>query len=43
MEWQMELNLEKYEMLHYGKLNQARAYTVNAKALEGVVEQRDLG
>eukprot|EP00061_Rhincodon_typus_P016484 g44729.t1 len=28
-EWQVEFNLDKYEVLHFGKTNQGRAYTLN--------------
>ena len=42
-EWQMEFNLDKCEVMHFGRLNQGRTYSVNGRALGGVTEQRDLG
>lgn len=37
-EWQMEFNLDKCQVMHFGKLNQGRMYTVNGRALGNVVE-----
>ena len=42
-EWQMEFNLDKCEVMHFGRSNQARTYSVNGRALGRVIEQRDLG
>ena len=42
-EWQMEFNLDKCEVMHFGRLNQGRTYSVNGRALGRVTEQRDLG
>eukprot|EP00061_Rhincodon_typus_P000805 g12800.t1 len=41
--WQMEFNIGKCEVLHFGKSNQGRSFMVKAKTLRSVVEQRDLG
>ena len=41
-EWQMEFNLDKCEVMHFGRLNQGRTYSVNGRALGRVTEQRDL-
>ena len=42
-EWQMEFNLDKCKVMHFGRLNQGRTYSVNGRALGRVTEQRDLG
>ena len=42
-EWQMEFNLDKCEVMHFGRSNQGRTYSVNGRALGRVTEQRDLG
>ena len=42
-EWQMELNSDKCEVMHFGRLNQGRTYSINGRALGRVTEQRDLG
>ena len=42
-EWQMEFNLDKCEVMHFGRLNQGRTYSVNGRTLGRVTEQRDLG
>eukprot|EP00061_Rhincodon_typus_P008284 g30756.t1 len=42
-EWQMEFNLDKCEVLHFGKANQGRTYTLNGKVLGSVAEQKDFG
>ena len=39
----VEFNLDKCEVMHYGRSNQGRTYSVNGRALGRVVEQRDLG
>jgi len=41
-EWQMELNLDKCKVMHFGRSNQGRTYSVNGGALGRVAEQRDL-
>eukprot|EP00061_Rhincodon_typus_P015643 g43430.t1 len=41
--WQMEFNIDKYEVLHFGKSNQGRSFMVNSRALRSVVEQKDFG
>ena len=41
--WQMDFNLDKCEVMHSGRLNQGRTYSVNGRALGRVTEQRDLG
>ena len=42
-EWQMEFNLGKCKVMHFGRLNQGRTYSVNGRALGRITEQRDLG
>eukprot|EP00061_Rhincodon_typus_P007189 g28622.t1 len=42
-EWQVEFSLDKCEMLHFGKANQGRTYTVNGRALGSAAEQGNLG
>eukprot|EP00061_Rhincodon_typus_P005366 g24787.t1 len=42
-EWQIEFNLDKCEVLHFGKANQGKTYTFNGKVLGSVAEQRDFG
>ena len=32
-EWQMEFNLDKCEVMHFGRLSQGRTYSVNCRAL----------
>ena len=39
----MVFNLDKCEVMHFGRLNQCRTYSVNGRALGRVTEQRDLG
>ena len=39
----MEFNLDKCEVMHFGRLNQGRTYSVNGGALGRVTEQKDLG
>ena len=39
----MEFNLDKCEVMHFGRLNQGKTYSVNGKTLGRVIEQRDLG
>eukprot|EP00061_Rhincodon_typus_P014120 g40946.t1 len=34
-EWQMEFNLDKCEVLHFGRTNQDRTYILNAQELAG--------
>eukprot|EP00061_Rhincodon_typus_P015981 g43948.t1 len=36
----MEFNLDKCEVLHFGKASQGRTYTLNGKVLGSVTEQR---
>ena len=42
-EWKMEFNLDKCEVMHFGRSNQGRTYSVNGRALGRVTEQSDLG
>ena len=42
-EWQMEFNLDKCEVMHFGRLSQGRTYSVNGRVLGRVTEQRNLG
>ena len=37
-EWQMEFNLDKCEVMHFGRSNQGRTYSVNGRALGRVIE-----
>ena len=39
----MEFNLDKCEVMHFGRLNLGRTYSANGRALGRVLEQRDLG
>ena len=39
-EWQMEFNLDKCKVIHFGRSNQGRTYSVNGRALGRVTEQR---
>lgn len=39
----MEFNLDKYKVLHFGRLNQGRTCTINDRAFESVVEKGGLG
>eukprot|EP00061_Rhincodon_typus_P018572 g47793.t1 len=41
-EQQIKFNLDKCEVLHFGKANQDKTYTLNAKVPGSVAEQRDL-
>ena len=40
--WQMELNPEKFEVVHFGKTNSKAEYKVNGRIVGSVEEQRDL-
>eukprot|EP00061_Rhincodon_typus_P009573 g33185.t1 len=42
-EWQMEFNLDKCEVLHFGEANKGMTYTFNGRALRRVTELRNLG
>eukprot|EP00061_Rhincodon_typus_P002671 g18172.t1 len=42
-EWQIEFKLDKCEVLHFGKTNQVRSYTLNGKVLGIVAEEGGLG
>ena len=42
-EWHLEFNLDKCEVMHFGRLIQRRTYSVNGRTLGRVIEQRDLG
>ena len=42
-ERQMVFHLDKCEVMHFGRLNQGRTYSVNGRVLGSVTEQRDLG
>lgn len=39
----MEFNSEKYKMMHFGKLNPARALTVNGSILRSGIEHQYFG
>jgi len=41
--WQMEFNPEKCEVIHFGRSNLTRKYSVNGRTVRSSVEQRDLG
>ena len=41
--WQMEFNPEKCEVIHFGRSNLTRKYSMNGRTLGSSVEQRDLG
>ena len=41
-EWQMELNPEKCEVIHFGRCNLTRKYSMNGKTLGCSEEQRDI-
>jgi len=41
--WQMEFNAEKCEVIHFGRRNLTRKYSVNGRTPGSCVEQRDLG
>lgn len=38
----MAFNLDRCEVLHFGKSNQGRTFTVNSRSLRNVVVERDL-
>ena len=42
-EWQMEFNLDKCKVMHFGGLNRGRTYSVNGRAWGRVTEQRSRG
>ena len=42
-EWQIEFNLDNCKVMHFGRSNQGRIYSVNGRVLGRVREQRDLG
>ena len=39
----MEFNPDKCEVMHFGRSNTDRKYTVNDRTLKGIDRQRDLG
>ena len=41
--WQMEFNPDKCEVMHFGRCNTDRKYTVNGRTLKSIDRQRDLG
>ena len=41
--WQMEFNPDKCEVMHFGRSNTDRKYTVNGRTLKSIDRQRDLG
>ena len=41
--WQMEFNPENCEVIHFGKSNLTRKYSMNGRTLGSSVEQRELG
>ena len=42
-EWQMEFNLDKCEVMHFGRLNQGRIYSVNGGVLGRVTDKEISG
>eukprot|EP00061_Rhincodon_typus_P016347 g44521.t1 len=42
-EWQVEFNLDKYEVLHFSKANQGRTCIFNGKILVSFAKERELG
>jgi len=43
VKWQMDFNIEKCEVMHCGRSNSYREYTINRNILRRVDEERDLG
>ena len=41
--WQMQINVDKCKMMHYGFNNTRHTYTMNNKELQTVSEEMDLG
>ena len=41
--WQMEFNPNKCEVMHFGRSNTDRTYTLNGRTLRSIDRQRDLG
>jgi len=41
--WQMEFNPDKCEVMHFGRSNAGRKYTMNGRTLKSIDRQRDLG
>jgi len=41
--WQTELNPDKCEVMHFGRSNAGRKYTVNGRTLKSIDRQKDLG
>ncbi|GCC36001.1 hypothetical protein chiPu_0014492 [Chiloscyllium punctatum] len=41
--WQMEFNVDKCEVIHFGRSNRNAKYWANGRILESADEQRDLG
>ena len=41
--WQMQFNVDKYKMMHFGFNNTRHSYTMNNKELQTVSEEKDLG
>ena len=39
----MEFNLDKCEVMHFGRSNTGRKYTINGRTLQSIDRQRDLG
>ena len=42
-EWQMEFNVQKCKVMHYGKKNVEYNYVMKGQVLQKVAEHRDLG
>ena len=42
-QWMMEFNVTKCKVLHAGRINGLKEYTMEGKILEKVLEEKDLG
>ena len=40
--WQMEFNLDKYEVMHFGRSNSDGSYKINGRTVRSIDTQRDL-
>ena len=41
--WQMEFNPDKCGVMHFGRNNGGRSYTINGRAIKSIETQRDRG